>query len=96
MSLRCLSNCSWAERQILAPCLWLCQVERTGSRNLGRILSGACRRNTDSALSSTLIDLRLLEELEDRIDLADAWAALAETKKKGAKSLNVIQKDLGL
>lgn len=41
-------------------------------------------------------DLPLLEELEDRIDLADARAALAKTKKKGAKSLAVILKDLGL
>ncbi len=40
-------------------------------------------------------DLRLLEELEDRIDRVDAPAALAETKKKGAKSLDVILKDLG-
>ncbi|WHZ28894.1 MAG: hypothetical protein OJF51_003692 [Nitrospira sp.] len=39
-------------------------------------------------------DLRLLEELEDRIDLADARAALAEMKKKGAKSLETILKDL--
>ncbi|ALA58445.1 hypothetical protein [Nitrospira moscoviensis] len=38
----------------------------------------------------------IMEELEDRIDLADARAALAETKKKGAKSLDAILKDLGL
>jgi SpoU rRNA methylase family enzyme len=43
-----------------------------------------------------IADLRLLEELEDRIDLVDARAALADTKKKGAKSLDVILKDLGL
>jgi hypothetical protein len=41
-------------------------------------------------------DLRLLEKLENRMDLADARAVLAETKKKGAKSLDVILKDLGL
>ena len=37
---------------------------------------------------------RLLEELEDQIDLTDARAALAETKKKGAKPLEAILKDL--
>lgn len=41
-------------------------------------------------------DLRLLDELEDRIDLADARAALAETKRKGAKPLDAILRDLGL
>jgi SpoU rRNA methylase family enzyme len=41
-------------------------------------------------------DLRLLEDLEDRIDLVDARAALAETRKKGAKPLDAILKELGL
>ncbi len=41
-------------------------------------------------------DLELLRELEDRIDLADARAALAEAKKKGTKSLAVFAKELGL
>lgn len=41
-------------------------------------------------------DLQLLEDLEDRIDLVDARAALAETKKKGAKSLDAVMKELGL
>ncbi|GIW54298.1 MAG: hypothetical protein KatS3mg082_0702 [Nitrospiraceae bacterium] len=41
-------------------------------------------------------DLRLLEVLEDRIDLTDARAALAEAKKKGTKSLETIVKELGL
>jgi hypothetical protein len=34
--------------------------------------------------------------LEDRIDLADARPDLAETKKKGAKPLGAILKDLDL
>jgi hypothetical protein len=38
----------------------------------------------------------LLEDLEDRIDLDDARAALAETKKKGAKPLDIILRELGL
>ncbi|UVT17612.1 MAG: type II toxin-antitoxin system Phd/YefM family antitoxin [Nitrospira sp.] len=41
-------------------------------------------------------DLELLRDLEDRIDLADARAALAEAKKKGTKSLAVFAKELGL
>lgn len=54
------------------------------------------RRGKEIVAVVPIDDLRLLEDLEDRIDLADARAALAETKKKGAKSLNVILKDLGL
>ncbi len=54
------------------------------------------RRGKDVAALVPIADLRLLEDLEDRIDLADARAALAETKKKGAKPLDVILKDLGL
>ena len=54
------------------------------------------RRGKEVAAVVPIDDLRLLEELEDRIDLADARAALAETKKKGAKSLDVILKELGL
>lgn len=54
------------------------------------------RRGKDIAAVVPIDDLHLLEELEDRIDLADARAALAETKKKGTKSLDAILKDLGL
>ena len=54
------------------------------------------RRGKDIAALVPMADLRLLEELEDRIDLLDARAALAETKKKGAKPLDAILKDLGL
>ena len=52
-------------------------------------------RGKEIAAVVPIDDLRLLEELEDRIDLTDAWAALAETKKKGAKPLDVILKDFG-
>jgi hypothetical protein len=41
-------------------------------------------------------DLRLLEALEDRVDLVDARTALAQANKKGALSLDVILKELGL
>jgi prevent-host-death family protein len=54
------------------------------------------RRGKDIAAVVPIDDLRLLEELEDRIDLADARASLAETKKKGARPLDAILKDLGL
>lgn len=54
------------------------------------------RRGKEIAAVVPIDDLRLLEELEDRIDLADARAALAETRKKGAKSLDAILKEMGL
>ena len=54
------------------------------------------RRGKDVAAVVSMDDLRLLEDLEDRVDLVDARAALAETKKKGAKSLDAIIKELGL
>ena len=54
------------------------------------------RRGKEVAAVVSMEDLRLLEDLEDRIDLVDARAALAETKKKGAKSLDAIIKELGL
>ncbi len=54
------------------------------------------RRGKDIAAVVPIDDLRLLEELEDRMDLVDARAALAETKKKGAKRLDAILKELGI
>lgn len=54
------------------------------------------RRGKEIAAVVPIDDLRLLEELEDRIDLADARAALAEIKKKGATPLDKIAKDIGL
>jgi prevent-host-death family protein len=54
------------------------------------------RRGKEMAAVVSMDDLRLLEDWEDRIDLAEARAALAETKKKGAKPLDTILKELGL
>ncbi len=41
-------------------------------------------------------DANLLEALEDRMDLEEARAALAEAKKKGTVPWQKIKKDLGL
>ena len=41
-------------------------------------------------------DLELLQDLEDRMDLSDARAAIAEAKKKGTKTWSVLKKELGL
>ena len=52
------------------------------------------RRGRAIAAVVPIDDLRLLEDLDDRGDLVDARAALAEANKKGAKSLDVILQDL--
>jgi hypothetical protein len=54
------------------------------------------RRGKEVAAVVPIDDLRLLEDLEDRIDLLDARTALAESNKKGAKPFDAILKDLGL
>ncbi|MBA5867440.1 MAG: type II toxin-antitoxin system prevent-host-death family antitoxin [Nitrospira sp. CR1.3] len=54
------------------------------------------RRGKEVAAVVPIDDLRLLEELEDRIDLVDARTALAELKTKRAKPLDAILKDIGL
>ena len=54
------------------------------------------RRGRAVAAVIPIDDLRLLEALEDRVDLVDARAALALADKKGAQSFDTILKDLGL
>ena len=54
------------------------------------------RRGRAVAAVIPIDDLRLLEALEDRVDLVDARAALAQANKKGALSFDAILKDLGL
>ena len=53
------------------------------------------RRGRAVAAVVPLGDLRLLEALENRIDLVDARAALAQANKQEARSLDVILKELG-
>ena len=54
------------------------------------------RRGRAVAAVIPIDDLRLLEALEDRVDLVDARAALDQANKKGAQSFDAILKDLGL
>jgi antitoxin (DNA-binding transcriptional repressor) of toxin-antitoxin stability system len=54
------------------------------------------RRGRAVAAVVPIHDLRLLEALEDRVDLVDARTALAQANKKGVHSLDVILKELGL
>jgi prevent-host-death family protein len=54
------------------------------------------RRGKEIVAVVPIEDVRLLQALEDKIDLEEARAALAEAKKKGTVSWNKIKKDLGL
>ena len=53
------------------------------------------RRGRAVAAVVPINDLRLLEALENRIDLIEARAALAQANKNGAKPLDAILKELG-
>jgi len=54
------------------------------------------RRGKEVAAVVPIEDVKLLEDLEDRIDLEEARAALAETKSKGTIPWEKIKADLGL
>jgi len=54
------------------------------------------RRGKEIAAVVPIEDVKLLEELEDCIDLEEVRAALAETKSKGTISWKKIKVDLGL
>ena len=54
------------------------------------------RRGKEVAAVVPIEDVKLLEELEDRIDLEEARAALAEAKSKGTIPWKKIKADLGL
>ncbi len=54
------------------------------------------RRGKEIVAVVPIEDVKLLEALEDKIDLEEARAALAESKKKGTVSWDKIKKELGL
>ncbi len=54
------------------------------------------RQGKEVAAIVPMEDIELLEELEDRLDLVDALAALKETEKKGTKPWSALKKELGL
>ena len=54
------------------------------------------RRGKEIVAVVPIEDMKLLEALEDKIDLEEARAALAESKKKGTVSWDKIKKELGI
>ncbi len=54
------------------------------------------RRGKEIVAVVPIEDVKLLESLEDRIDLEEARSALTESKKKGTVSWEKIKKELGL
>ena len=54
------------------------------------------RRGKEIVAVVPIEDVKLLESLEDRIDLEQARAALAESKKKGTVAWEKVKKALGL
>ena len=54
------------------------------------------RRGKEIVAVVPIEDVKLLEALEDKIDLEEARLALSESKKKGTVSWQRIKKDLGL
>ncbi len=54
------------------------------------------RRGKEIVAVVPIEDVKLLESLEDRIDLEEARSALAESKKKVTVSWEKIKKELGL
>lgn len=54
------------------------------------------RRGKEIVAVVPIEDVKLLEALEDKIDLEEARAALAESKRKGTVSWEKIKKELGI
>ena len=54
------------------------------------------RRGKELVAVVPIEDVKLLEALEDRMDLEEARAALSESKKKGTISWEKMKKELGL
>jgi len=77
------------------------QARKDFSSTLNRVAYGRerlilHRRGKDVAALVPVQDLALLEALEDRVDLDDARAALAEVRAKGTIPWEKIKTDLGL
>jgi len=68
-------------------------VQRTATTKRRVVLTS---RGKDLAAVVPIEDVRLLEDLEDRIDLDDARAALANVKEEGTVTWDKIKRDLGL
>ncbi|MEK7369153.1 MAG: type II toxin-antitoxin system prevent-host-death family antitoxin [Planctomycetota bacterium] len=68
-------------------------VSRVG---YGKERIAVTRRGKAVAAIVPIEDMKLLEEIEDRIDLEDARKALTEAKRKGTISLSRLKKELGL
>ncbi len=54
------------------------------------------RRGKEIVGVVSIEDVKLLESLEDRVDLEEARMALAESKKKGTVAWKKVKKELGL
>jgi prevent-host-death family protein len=54
------------------------------------------RRGKEIVAVVPIEDMKLLEALEDKIDLEEAREALSEVKKKGTVSWEKIKKELGI
>ena len=55
-----------------------------------------CRHGKDMAALVPIEDLMFLEALEDRMDLEEARAALAEAEEKGTIPWEKVKQDLGI
>ena len=54
------------------------------------------RRGKEIVGVVSIEDVKMLESLEDRVDLEEARMALAESKKKGTVAWKKVKKELGL
>jgi len=72
----------------------LTQILARTARTKRRVM--VTSRGKDVAAVVPIEDVQLLEEIEDRLDLDEARAALASTKREGTVTWKKIKQDLGL